>query len=307
MELREEILARLALLTHAAWEEGLPPVLSRQVFGRLTACGALEHLVLRKRPEIDDDRYERMRLLLSRVGRIEKELEALEAGGYYALLPQQALWPEGLRRLGGAMPQLLLLRGNHDLLRRRRIALAGSRDILENTRRLAGDTGKRIAQEGFAMVCGGAHGVDNAAQEACLQAGGSVILVPAQPVSVLLSRYAYLQRALDEGRLLILCDTLPQEPFSAHKALSRNHTIYALGDAAVVVASRFGRGGSWRGATDCLKGGYTPVYTFDMSRPDMEGNRALHDLGAAFLDPAQPLSGQIRMEKDEQLSFFKKG
>ena len=306
MELREEILARLALLTHAAWEEGLPPVLSRIAFNRLTASGALENLVLRRNAMVDDTRYERVCLLLSRVGRIEKELEAMEESGYRILLPQQALWPDGLRRLDKAMPQFLVMRGNSDLLRQSRIAVAGSRDILANTRRLAQETGRRIAQEGFVMICGGARGVDDAAQEACLAAGGSLILVPAQPVSVLLSRHAYLRTALDGGRLLVLCDTLPQEPFSAHKALSRNHTIYALGDAAVVVASRLEQGGSWRGAMDCIKGGYTPVYTFDMPWTDMQGNHALRDCGAAYLNPALPLGSQIHTKREEQLSFLNK-
>ena len=34
-------------------------------------------------------------------------------------------------------------------------------------------------------------------------------------------------------------------------------------------------GGSWHGATDCLKGGFTPVYTIDETGRDYDGNRAL--------------------------------
>ena len=103
------------------------------------------------------------------------------------------------------------------------------------------------------MVCGGAQGVDTVAQKGVLEAGGSLVLVPAMPVHQLL-REAYLADALKRDKLLIVCDTLPDEPFFAQKALSRNHTIYALGEAAVVVAARNGVGGSWQGAMDCLRG-----------------------------------------------------
>ena len=142
------------------------------------------------------------------------------------------------------------------------------------------------------MVCGGAQGVDALAQRSALDAGGSLILVPAVPVRELLSQ-KYLRDALESGRLLICCETWPDEAFSAQKALSRNHTIYALGDAALVVASRNGIGGSWRGASDCLRGRYTPVYAVCTDSPDMEGNRALVGLGAKPYDTSRPMIDQM--------------
>ena len=129
--------------------------------------------------------------------------------------------------------------------------------------------------------------MDLGAQRALLEAGGSMILVPALPVSqVPMGKLE--RRAMEEGRMLILCDTLPDEPFSAAKALARNHTIYALGDAALVVAARRGLGGSWRGATDCLRGGWSPVYAAYGEGRDFDGNRALRALGARGID----LSGE---------------
>jgi len=77
--------------------------------------------------------------------------------------------------------------------------------------------------------------------------------VPAMPASRVMESKTICS-ALECGKLLLVCDTLPDEPFSAAKALSRNHTIYALGDASLVVAAREGKGGSWRGATECLRG-----------------------------------------------------
>jgi len=190
------------------------------------------------------------------------------------------------------MPQFLFVRGNVSLFAHRSVAVAGSRQIRPETMEIARQCGTSIAVEGLTMVCGGAPGVDTSAQRGALDMGGSLILVPAFPARELLGQ-AYLQKALQNKQLLLCCDTWPDEPFSSLKALNRNHTIYALSDAALVVASRDGIGGSWRGATDCLRGGYTPVYTIWSEDEDMAGNRALLDLGAGRFEMGRPIAGQL--------------
>ena len=146
------------------------------------------------------------------------------------------------------------------------------------------------------LVCGGARGVDTTVQSASLAAGGSMILVPAEPCQSLL-RQEYLRTALEQGRLLIACDAWPHERFSAYKALARNHAIYALGDAAIAVASKNGSGGTWNGASACLHGGYTPLFVPDEPGEDFDGNRALIQLGAKRLDPGQLLGEQLFSER----------
>ena len=128
--------------------------------------------------------------------------------------------------------------------------------------------------------------------------GAERLVVPAMSAEKVI-RQEREKRALDEGRLLVLCDALPDSPFSSHKALGRNHTIYALGRAAIVVASRNGMGGSWHGATDCLKGGFSPVFAPDEPWADCDGNRALYDYGALPVDLSgkKTIKGQIRKKK----------
>lgn len=288
----EAICARLCLLTRAAWREGLPAPLTRPMVRRMLRVGALSDLTLRRTEEVRAEHYARAEALLSRATEIYHQVEAARAQGYDVLLPEDEAWPVNLHALGAQMPQFLFVRGSRALLTRRAVAVAGSRSIGDHAAKLAGACGESLAREGLVMVYGGAWGVDAAAQRRFLDEGGSLILVPAFPAGELL-RQTVLRDALAQGRLLLVCDTWPEEPFSAPKALSRNHTIYALGDAAVVVASRAEKGGTWSGASACLRGGYTPLFALREDGADFEGNRLLLARGARPLDLREPVSPQM--------------
>ena len=288
----EFVCARLCLLTHAAWKDGLPAPLSRAAVNEMIRLGALTGLTLRKVAGVSDEQYDQAQALLARSTEIYDQVEAVNAQGYEIMLPEDEDWPVNLYAMKQKMPQFLFVRGNCKLFHRRAVAVAGSRDIGEKTLALAKNHGRQIAETGYALVCGGAWGVDTAVQSAHIEAGGGLILVPGYPIDRLL-RQEYLLRALEKNQLLIVCDTWPQECFSPQKALTRNHTIYALGDAAIVVASRRETGGSWNGACECLKRGYTPVFAVKGEEADFEGNQALIELGAHALDPALLLAAQL--------------
>ena len=179
---------------------------------------ALQSLVLREMPQEELDLPERAKALLSRVLSVARLAEAYERRGYRAILPESGGWPSALNILGSKAPLFLFVRGNAELLRGRSVAVAGSRDILPGTAAEAQQLGRALAEAGIVLVTGGARGVDRAAELGALEAGGSVILVPAMPAEGLL-RDERTRHALEEGRLLMLCDTLPDDPFSAQKAL----------------------------------------------------------------------------------------
>lgn len=288
----ESICARRCLLTRAAWKENLPAPLSRRAVHNLLRFGALEGLTLRKTARVRRDAYERAEKLLCRSAQVCDAVVHIADQGFSVMLPEDDEWPHMLALLKEDMPQFLFARGRKELLRQKTISVAGSRRIQEDTARIAQKIGEQIASEGFVMVSGGAQGVDTSAQKACLENGGSLILVPAYPCSELLE-HEYLRRAFDDGRLLFLCDTWPDEPFSAHKALARNHTIYALVCASVVIAARKGIGGSWRGAVDSIQKGYSPVFAADLQGEDFSGNSALIELGAKPFDIVSALQPQL--------------
>lgn len=299
-KLMETACARLCLLTHIAWDPSLPPVLTRPAVHRLMESGALSGLALHEAPGISKALLNRAEALLARAGDAFLQMKAYEKRGYRVLLPEEKYWPTALHKLGDQEPLFLFTKGTRELLNRKKVAVAGSRKIEYQTANIAAQLGKKMAGEKLAMVCGGAYGVDQTAQDALLDAGGVLILIPAVEADQICARKKEAE-ALKKRRMILVCETLPDTPFSAQKALARNHTIYVMGRAAVVVASRRGAGGSWHGATDCLKGGFSPVYVIDEMGRDYEGNRALiADYNVKSLDLAKNIRRQLGIKARER-------
>jgi predicted Rossmann fold nucleotide-binding protein DprA/Smf involved in DNA uptake len=74
---------------------------------------------------------------------------------------------------------------------------------------------------------------------------------------------------LRDGHLLLISPYDPQAGFNVGNAMQRNKVIYALADAALVVQSDYGKGGTWAGATEQLeKFRLGPIYTLPTTQPD---------------------------------------
>jgi predicted Rossmann fold nucleotide-binding protein DprA/Smf involved in DNA uptake len=112
-----------------------------------------------------------------------------------------------------------------------------------------------------------------------LQAGGYAIGVVADSLEKMCAKPIWRQALLD-GRLLLLSSDAPSARFQVWRAHGRNKLIYALADAALVMSSAKGSGGTWEGAVEQLtKLQSCPLYVVDDPRGG-EGLAALHDLGA---------------------------
>ena len=132
------------------------------------------------------------------------------------------------------------------------VALVGSRELREENWQFAAEVGRQAAAQGYVLVSGNARGADRAAQESCLNAGGSVISVVADEL---------WKQPLRE-RVLYLSETDFEEGFSAQRALSRNRVIHAMGIVTFVAQSSFGTGGTWDGTVKNLQNGWSRVYGF---------------------------------------------
>ena len=223
----------------------------------------------------------RLDSLLGRGMALALALEKWERVGLWVVARSDQDYPERLRtHLKDRRPPVLFGCGNKRLLEKGGIAVVGSRNASQMDLAFAEGLGKKVAGEWRNIVSGGARGVDQAAMFGALQAGGNAIGVPADSLFRAASSSKYRDYLLSESLVLVTPDN-PESGFDVGKAMSRNKYIYCLSDAAVVVRSDAGKGGTWQGATECLKAGWVPVWV--KKNADTEsGNADLEQLGGAW-------------------------
>jgi DNA processing protein len=120
--------------------------------------------------------------------------------------------------------------------------------------------GRLAAKAGKTLVSGGARGIDQAAMRGALEAGGKVIGVMADSLEKAAMNRDH-REMLMEGQLVLISPYDPGAGFNVGNAMQRNKLIYALSDAALVVNSDLGKGGTWAGAVEQLdKLRMVPVY-----------------------------------------------
>ena len=168
------------------------------------------------------------------------------------------LYPQVLRnRLGDEAPGCIWAKGDPEMFRDSLISLVGSRDLCPANGEFAREAGRQAALQGHTLVSGNARGADRTAQDACLQAGGSVISIVADS----------LEKHPVRERVLYLSEEDFDGEFSAQRALSRNRCIHALGEKTLVAQSSYQHGGTWDGTVKNLRFGWSPVFCYDDGTP----------------------------------------
>ena len=190
------------------------------------------------------------------------------------------------KRLGLDAPGVLWAKGELSLLNTPAIALVGSRDLREENRRFAEEAGCQAAIQGLTLVSGNARGADKAAQNACLNAGGTVISVVADSL---------LQHNPREN-VLFISENSYDETFSAPRALSRNRVIHCLGRMVFVAQATLEKGGTWDGTVKNLRHGWSSVACF---RDGSAAVQELEQMGAytVGLEDLQDLTALLIPEK----------
>ncbi|MBI4541321.1 MAG: DNA-protecting protein DprA [Gemmatimonadetes bacterium] len=132
-------------------------------------------------------------------------------------------------------PQLLFLQGNEALLDAPCVAIVGSRHATEYGVRTAAAVAARLAAYGVVVVSGLAFGIDQAAHEGTLDAGGATIAVlgTGPDVTYPSSNRRLMRRIAAEG--LLVSEFPPGERALRHNFPRRNRIIAALSRAVVVV------------------------------------------------------------------------
>ena len=219
---------------------------------------------------------ERLDGLLGRGAALGLAAEKWQRAGLWLLTRPDPGYPTRLEnRLGRNAPPVLFGCGRAALLNPKRsgLAVVGSREAGEEELAFSGKLGAAAARDGRSIVSGGARGVDRAAMKGALDSEGTAVAVLADRLLHAATSALY-RRPLLSGDLALVSIVNPEARFNVGNAMARNRYIYCLADAAVVVASTRGSGGTWHGACENAKARWVPLWVKPTGDPD-SGN---HDL-----------------------------
>ena len=259
--------------------------------GRPAALVGLSAEEIAKRVGVDPALGQRIESLLQRGGPLAFELERLESRGAWLMTRADDDYPGRLRqRLGLKAPAVLFGAGPRATLSTGGVAMVGSRDASDEALEFARAFAGRLAGEGTTVISGAARGIDRTAMGAALEAGGLAVGVLADDLTRMMQQ-TQTRSLIEEGQLTLVTPYAPTARFTPGNAMARNKLVYCLADAAVVVATSSGKGGTWIGALENLKAQWVPLWVW---RDDGAGpaNRELVDAGAlALLSAGMPAGG----------------
>ena len=178
--------------------------------------------------------------------------EIISCGGHF-ITPDDSDWPTQLDDLL-APPIGLIIRGQRDALPLldKSVAIVGTRNPTTYGVRVASDLAASACDHEFAVISGGAYGIDTAAHKGALAAEGVTVAVLGGGINSLYpSGNSRLFQEIKETGLLI-SEAMPDVPAQPYRFLIRNRLIAALSKTTVVVEAAF-RSGSIRTARDAAE------------------------------------------------------
>lgn len=227
--------------------------------------------------QIAEDRLEQ---LIQRGVKLAFALEEWERNGIWVISRGDAEYPEKLKKhLKGLAPPILFGVGDKSLCEEISLGMVGSRNVDQDGEAFARSIARICAENGHAVVSGGARGVDQISMNSAISAGGKAIGVLAENLlRKSLEREA--RKAIAHGQLLLLSPFHPNAKFTVGTAMARNKVIYGIADHTLVVSAELQKGGTWAGAEEELKRpNHRPVFVrVDGNEPD--GNKRLLEMGA---------------------------
>ncbi len=166
-----------------------------------------------------------------------EEVIAFRRSGIRLICPGDPEWPEQLADLGLEQPYALWLRGTADLRFNclRSVAVVGSRAATAYGCYVAAELAASVAARGWAVVSGGAFGVDASAHRGALGADGVTVAVLACGVDVPYpaAHTELLEAVAAQG--VIVSEWPPGRTVNRLRFLVRNRVIAALATGTLVV------------------------------------------------------------------------
>lgn len=238
-----ELLARAALFSaieagHPFWSSEISTQGALVVYKRLLSGG------------YDSIKNEK---LISALGQVSADQVLTDIDKYQARLitPIDDDWPKQVNDLA-APPIALILKGNISALLQQSLAIVGTRNPTSYGARIAGDFAAGFADREWAIVSGGAYGIDSYAHKGALIAEGVTVAVIASGIDINYpaGNTRLFAEICESGAMVT--EFMPGQRALPHRFLTRNRLIASLSKATLVVEAAF-RSGSLRTARDAAE------------------------------------------------------
>lgn len=238
-----ELLARAQLFSaveagHIFW--------SREVFS-LGALAVYEKLM---NNGYDSIKFEKLISEL-RASDAAEILEKITKHGARLVTPLDTDWPQQVDDLA-APPIALIVKGDISALHTASLAIVGTRNPTSYGARIAGDFAAGFVDREWAIISGGAYGIDSYAHKGALVAEGVTVAVIASGIDINYpaGNARLFEEICESGA--IVTEFMPGHKALPNRFLSRNRLIAALSNATLVVEAAF-RSGSLRTARDAAE------------------------------------------------------
>lgn len=285
MEISKDSFATMLLCSNLALAESEKPYTAIQWYklaeklwaNKLTPKDLFDLGKIKELINIDATEYERIFKLLDRAGQFGVALSSLNEKGIFTLTKSDANYPARLKgKLKKYAPPVLYYSGNLGILDNPGIAIVGSRNVNQDGLSFTEALARNCVNSGVNIVSGGARGVDSIAENTSNSEDGTSLIFMADSLEKKI-RNKDIRKAIMRNETLVMSVQRPDMPFKVYTAMDRNKYIYAMADYVVVVSSDVDKGGTWTGATENLKNGWTPLFVRD-GKDIPAGNKKLLEM-----------------------------
>ncbi|MGO1756017.1 MAG: DNA-processing protein DprA, partial [Brevibacterium aurantiacum] len=168
---------------------------------------------------------------------LARRVAQLQGGSIGTLIPSDAHWPVSLNDLGDRTPYLFWTRGSTSFLGgavEDRVAISGARAASPYGTTVAAELAGELANQERVIVAGGSYGIEGAAHQAALAAGGSTVAVLASGLDrpYPAGHAEMLDRIGDLG--LLVSEVPPGEVPTRYRFMARIRLLAALSGTTVI-------------------------------------------------------------------------
>lgn len=189
-------------------------------------------------------------------------------------------YPDDLKRyLSTNTPSVLSYIGNLNLLNKKKVGFSGSRKVSDKGIAITKDCVEQLSEKDICIVSGYAAGVDHIAHYTAIEQGASTIIVLPEGIESFRIKKEF-KDIWDWDRILVLSEFMPDDKWTASRAMLRNNTIIGLSDIVVVVEAGETGGSLDAGLKTIERGKYLFVPQYGVVPDSASGNNLLINRGA---------------------------